>query len=80
MKLVPNEKELKVIQRASNITDVNYGDIELEDLFIIIQDLVVEYNKLQEQLDDEIKDKEENYEQRKVDYYINYGLNEKDFH
>ena len=80
MKLVPNEKELKIIERASDITDVDYGDIELEDLFIIIQDLVVEYNKLQEQLEDEIQDKEENYEQKKVDYYINYGLSERDFH
>lgn len=80
MKLVLNEKEKAVIERASKITDVDYGDIELEDLFIIIQDLVVEYNKLQEQLEDEIKDKEENYEERKVDYYVNLGLSEKDFH
>lgn len=80
MKLVPNEKEKKIIERAIEITDVDYSDIEIQDLFDVIQDLIVEIGKLQEELEYERQDKNDNYVARKVNYYDEYGLNEKDFH
>ena len=80
MKLVPNEKEKAVIERASDIVGVDYGEIEIEDLYLIIQDLIVEINRLQEKLDDEIEDKTENYVPRKINYYEEYGLNPNDYH
>ena len=80
MKIIFNEEEKKTIDQASDITDMDYSEIEIKDLFNVIKDLIVEYNVLKEKLEDEIRDKEENYESKKVDYYVNYGLSERDFH
>ena len=80
MKLILNEKESKIIEQASEITDVDYGEIELEDLFIIIQDLVVEVGKLKEEIEDKEKYCEEFHETKSIDPYDFYGVSERDFH
>ena len=66
-----------------NITNTDYemrGDlIEVEALKTMLEDMICAYDVLLEELEDEKKDKEENYELKKIDAYDYYGVSREDF-
>ena len=51
--------------------------VDIEELKDTIEDLLVEYDKLQEQLEDE-KEQRDNY-YKPISEYENIGMNERDF-
>ena len=51
--------------------------VDIEELKDVIEDLLVEYDKLQEQLEDE-KEQRDNY-YKPISEYENIGMNERDF-
>lgn len=51
--------------------------VDIEELKDAIEDLLVEYDKLQEQLEDE-KEQRDNY-YKPISEYENIGMNERDF-
>ena len=78
MKIRLNEElEKKVVE----ITGVDYtGELSLEDIENMIKDLICEYHKVEEKLEDIKQDINDNYVPRKVNPYEEYGISEKDFH
>lgn len=50
-----------------------------DEIVGIIEDLECELHNKEEELEDFKKELEENYERKKVDYYYEYGISEKDF-
>lgn len=79
---------MEVLIRKKDIDDYDclYADrlgiekdlISIDDLLSIIQDLYFENEKLKEELEDEKRDKQDNYE--KISPYKMYGISERDFH
>lgn len=79
---------MDVLIRKKDIDDFDclYADklgidkdlLTIEDLLGIIEDLYFENERLQEELEDEKRDKEENY--KPLSPYELYGISEKDFH
>ena len=51
--------------------------VDIEELKDTIEDLLVEYDKLQEQLEDEKKQRDNYY--KPISEYENIGMNERDF-
>ena len=62
------------------ITGVDYyGKLELKDIENIIKDLVCEYHKLEEKLEDKEQYCQEWHTEKKVNYYEEYGINRNDY-
>lgn len=78
MKIRLNEElEKKVVE----ITGVDYtGELSLENIENMIKDLVCEYHRLEEKLEDKEEYCKEYHVERKIDPYDEYGVSEKDFH
>ena len=82
------EYEAKQIKKITEITLTDYDIKEIDDLFYIktenlinaLTDLKYEYGELEEELEDLKYDIEENYQPKKVDLYDYYGVSESDFH
>ena len=71
------ELEKKVIET----TGVDYsGELELKDIESIIKDLIVEYDRKVEELEEHKEHCREYHKERDIDYYAEYGISEKDFH
>ena len=72
------EQTIKDIELITGET-VNRKDklVDIEELKNAIEDLLVEYDKLQEQLEDE-KEQRDNY-YKPISEYENIGMNERDF-
>ena len=67
------------IDELNKIIPISKGDIlSVEDLINMIDDLYYEYKRLEEKLEDEIQNRQDNYEP--ISPYKMYGVNEKDFH
>ena len=86
-----DESNYESIKKAMNITLVDYninwydaenikGHIESDELLTIIEDLIVEYHKLEEKLEEKEEYCKEYHQPKKINYYEEYGINEKDFH
>lgn len=77
------EFDENLCKEIENITNTDYemrGDlIEVEALKIMLEDMICAYDVLLEELEDEKKDKEENYELKKIDVYDYYGVSREDF-
>ena len=72
------ELDEELCKDIENITNTDYekrGElIEVESLKIMLEDMRCAYDALKEELEDEKKDKEENYELKKFDAYDFYGV------
>lgn len=78
IKAIELEKHTSIDELAK-IIPISKGDIlSIEDLIEMIDDLYREYKRLEEKLEDEIQNREDNYEP--ISFYKMYGVNEKDFH
>ena len=86
-----DENKYYILKNAIDITLVNYdikwfdaenidGYIDSEELLSIIQDLVVEYHKKEEELEELKEHCKEHHQEKKIDYYDEYGISERDFH
>ena len=86
-----NEDNFEPLRKAQEITRVDSGVIwsdaenmegyiTAETLYSTIEDLLVEIGRLEEEKEDIIKDRDENYDLKPFDPYVEYGINEKDFH
>ena len=78
------------LEKAIEITGVDYdikwydaenldGYIEEHSIEDLIADLVVKYGKLQEELEEKEKHCREYHQEKAINYYEEYGINEKDF-
>lgn len=84
--MLVNENNLDILEKASNITSQDYeikwfdeenGYISTDNLFTIIEDLICEVDKLEEQLEDLNNDIKDNYKPIPVSEQV--GISEKDF-
>lgn len=86
-----DEAVFDVLTKAQEYTMTNYniywsdaenidGYIDAFELYDIVQDLVVELGAKEEKIEDLEKNIRENYKPKKIDYYDDYGINERDFH
>lgn len=77
------ELDEELCKDIENITNTDYekrGElIEVESLKIMLEDMRCAYDALKEELEDEKKDKEENYEPKEFDAYDFYGVSKEDF-
>ncbi len=81
------EVEKEIIEEAEEITDYDYKSEITEDNYTdtntimkIIEDLIVEYKKLEEEKEELEYRLENDYEPKKFDAYYEYGISESDFH
>lgn len=80
MKLIFSEEEKKTLNKVSDITGVDYvNDMEVKDFITALRDMVVEYNRIVEELEDLKTDVNENYTMKEIDWYDHYGISRKDF-
>lgn len=88
MRVTPDNYE--TLKKVSDITLVDYdikwfdaenveGYIDSEGLLSMIEDLIVEYNRKKEELEDLYQDIEDNYEPKRIDPYDYYGVSRSDF-
>ena len=88
MRITPDNYE--ILEKASDITLVDYGIkwfdaenyegyIDSEGLLSMIEDLIVEYHRKEEEIEELKQDIEDNYEPKKIDPYDYYGVSRNDF-
>lgn len=74
-----NEKEKKIIDRASDLTFTDYelkgNDIEIETFISIIEDLICEVDKKQEEYEQLEQDLVDNYEPISVEKQVGWNHN-----
>lgn len=79
-----NKKELDRLNEVSNITEIDYeikdSSISMDNYSGMIEDLLNEYHKLQEEFEDFKQDVADNYEYKKLNPYKEYGVSEHDFY
>ena len=85
MKYELSEIDKRLIDRVSKITGVNYeidndNYIEADKLLTIIDDLETRYSALETKHFEFEQKVQEQYEQKKIDPYLEYGVRETDFH
>jgi len=74
-----NDFDTLSVERIKKFVPLENSDIlELDDLLSIIQELCYECERLEEKLDDEIRNRQDNYEP--ISPYKMYGVSERDFH
>jgi hypothetical protein len=78
-----NDNEVAIIKDISKITFTDYkieGNlIEVDTLIGAIEDLLTEYHRKEEELEDLHNEISENYELKRVNPYEEYGVSEKEF-
>lgn len=86
IKLDLDEKDMEVLSKVSEITDVDYDGrdfgepITIEILIDALKDMIVQYERKEEELEDHIKHCEEFHKEKDIDYYDYYGVSREDFH
>ena len=78
----------ELYEKIQDITGVDYGGVKIyDDILIpinalenIMKDLVVEYNRKVEELEEHKEHCREYHVERKINPYTEYGISEKDFH
>lgn len=77
------EEELKKIQEVSDITQADYEvmgkTIPVANLMSAVEDLLVELHKKEEDISNLQNEIENNYEEKNINPYEEYGVSEKDF-
>lgn len=65
IKICLNDNEIKLINKASNITNVDYelkgNEIELDNFICCIEDLALKIDELKDNIEEIEKDRDENY-------------------
>lgn len=78
-----DKDELEMLENVSKMTYTDYEIVNdlipAENLLAAIYDLVIEVDRLKEQIEDMEQDIENNYEVKRYDPYTEYGVSEKDF-
>lgn len=85
-----SEDNYETIKNAEEITGVDSGIrwfdaeniegyIDAQDLLAIISDLIVEYHRKEEELEDKENYCKEWHQEKKVDWYDQYGISKQDF-
>lgn len=86
MILKPTEKEMETLAKVSEITGVDYDgkewhqDITANSLIEALRDMIIEYHKLEEELEEQKEYCEKNHTAKRINYYEEYGISERDFH
>lgn len=86
-----DESNYDVFKKVQDITGTDYeilwtdheniqGYIFMDSMFSMIEDLLMEIDRLNETLEDTIKDRDENYKPIPFDPYKEYGISEDNFH
>lgn len=79
-----NDNEVAIIKDISKITFADYeieaNHIPVDNLMVVIEDLLTEYHRKEEELEDLHNEISENYELKNVDLYSEYGISEADFY
>lgn len=88
-----NEENYKILKKVEVITSTDCdsdivwmdkknkrGYIFPDALYSMIEELLYEYDLLQEKLEDTIDDRNENYQPIPFNPYDEYGISESDFH
>lgn len=79
-----SEKEMKVIENISEKTGNDYelqGEkIEVTNLLIALSDMLVVNGHLEERIEDILRDRDDNYEQKEINPYTEYGISESEFY
>lgn len=77
------EKELKKLTEISEITGTDYEItgkfIPVDNMMAALEDLLVQYHRKEEELDDLQYEIDNNYELKRLDPYEEYGVSDKDF-
>lgn len=83
MYIALNDEEIKKLEEIKEITMTDVFNIHqlysVNDIFSLMCDLLCEYHKLQEKLEDIEKDIDENYQVKERDLYDEYGVSVNDF-
>lgn len=78
-----NDNEVAIIKDISKITFTEYeiegNNIAVDNLMVVIEDLLTEYHRKEEELEDLHNEISENYELKRVNPYEEYGVSERDF-
>lgn len=71
----------ELVEKVGNITGVDYsGMLKVDDIENIIKDLICEYHRKEEELEDKERYCDEYHVSRDIDYYDEYGVSEHDFY
>lgn len=83
MHLLVNEEEIKKIKEVEELTLSDYEIvgkfIKASNIMQALEDLLLEYHKLQEKLEDIEANIDENYQVKDRDLYDEYGVSVNDF-
>ena len=83
MKYELNEKELNIVKQVEKINLCDYGVknnlISVDYLVCALADMIVEYDRKCEELEDLENNINENYSLKKIDEYDEIGMNKNDF-
>ena len=78
-----SDKDLEKIKKISDITGTDYelkwNLVPVDSLIYALLDMLTEYTNKQEEIEDLKQDIEDNYEQKKIDPYEEYGISMNDF-
>lgn len=86
-----DKEDYEILKKGMQITLLNYdidlydkenikGYVDCESLLSMIEDLIVEYHRLEEKLEEQEEYCREHHQNKPINYYEEYGINEKDFH
>lgn len=77
------DEDLEKLEKIAEVTGVDYelrGKlVPIDSLIYALKDMLYEYHKKEEELDDLKEDIENNYEPKKIDPYEEYGVSRNDF-
>lgn len=78
-----DDEDLKKLEEISEVTGVDYeleGNLlPVNSLIYALKDMLFEYHKKVEEVEELHQDIEDNYEPRKIDPYEEYGISRNDF-
>lgn len=78
------DEDLKKLEKIADITGVDYelkGNlVPVDSLIYALKDMLFEYRKKEEEVEDLHQDIEDNYEPKRIDPYDYYGVSRSDFY
>lgn len=75
--IIADEKIRKLLDKVGKITKTNYTDYSINSLICAFEDLLYEFNYLQEEIEEMEQDIEDNY--KPISMAEEIGFNERDF-
>lgn len=78
-----SDEDLEKLEKIAEVTGVDYelrGNlVPVDSLIYALKDMLYEYHKKEEKIEELEQDIEDNYEPKKIDYYDYYGVSRNDF-